>query len=131
VNCPQHTEEQRQSLRRKLLGNQAHGTGGVLFIAASDEVVLLFSADRPLDLPLSSHKRKRDRAESPPDDDSDAVSSNHHHSPSDSPPAAMATWGPSKRRKNKAGKRTKRSNHGSSGSSGVTTTSSRPFSTMF
>ena len=111
----------------------------------------IFSADRPLDLPLSSHKRKRDRAESPPDgrkshersrdtlffnpstttDDSDVVSSNHHHSPSDSPPAAMATWGPSKKRKNKAGKRTKRSNHGNSGSSGVTTTNSRPFSTMF
>lgn len=59
VNCPQHTEDQRQSLRRKLL------------------------SDRPME--VASQTRKRERVDSP----EDAEGESHHHSASDSPPAHL------------------------------------------
>lgn len=91
VNCPQHTEDQRQSLRRKLL------------------------SDRPVEVSLSSQRRRRERADSSEEGDT--------HGPSDSPP--HLTHGSSdspphhiwKRRKLKAGKRAKKSSHGNSSSS--------------
>lgn len=89
INCPQHTEDQRQSLRRKLL------------------------SDRPMEVPLASQKRKRERPDTP--DDTEGQGEGHHHSPSNSPPPHPTgqVW---KKRKNKTGKRAKRSNHGNSSS---------------
>ena len=67
INCPQHTEDQRQSLRRKLLCKfwcvcVCVCVHVYVYRHAS---IAVSTADRPMEVPLASQKRKRERPDTP------------------------------------------------------------------